>query len=72
MILSIIALLLGIINIYLLFKLNKSYNSLLSRTNELNKSMDNTTDWISYYKKDLEKKINYLVKVLNKKYNKNV
>ena len=69
---SIIALLLSIINIYLSYRLYKLYTSLLSRTNDLNKSMDNTTDWISYYKKDVEKKVNYLVKTLNKKFNKNV
>ena len=69
---SIIALLLSIINIYLSYRPYKLYTSLLSRTNDLNKSMDNTTDWISYYKKDVEKKVNYLVKTLNKKFNKNV
>jgi len=72
MILSIIALLLGIVNLVLFFKLKKSTNLLSSDIKSLKHSIENTTDWVAYYKKDVEKKINYLVKVLNKKFNKNV
>ena len=79
MILSILAIVLCVINMYLLYKLNKSHNNLslktndlLLKTNDLNKSMSNITDWIEYYKKNIEKKIKYFTKVLDKKFNKNV
>ena len=69
---SIIALLLGVINLILLFFLNKKINNNKDEIQKSNSNVEEWSDWMNYYKKNIEKDIKYLTTALNKKFNKNV
>jgi uncharacterized membrane-anchored protein YhcB (DUF1043 family) len=68
---SIIALLLGVINLILLFFLNKKINNNKDEIQKTNSNVEEWSNWLDYYKKQIEKDIKYLTTALNKKFNKN-
>ena len=71
MIVSILALLLGIGNLIFNLKLNNKIKSNNKKINENNLKIDASSEWINYYKNSGEKKINRLTDIINKKFNKN-
>ena len=75
MIIGILALLLGIGNLFFYIKLKKQTNNkILNNDKNIIKNkhkMDSISEWIDYYKKTGEKKIDNIMNVLNKKFNKN-
>jgi uncharacterized membrane protein (Fun14 family) len=71
MIVSIVALLLGIINLFLLYLIYKHVINNKQIIDSLDEDIKTVTDWVNYYKKTIEKDIKYLTTALNKKFNKN-
>ena len=71
MIISVLALLLGISSLFFNFKLNNKIklNDKNIKKNKL--KIDAVSEWMNYYKNSGEKKINRLTDIINKKFNKN-
>ena len=72
MIISILALILGIVNLIALYIVYKRISNNSTSIDLLNTDVDLFRNWLNYYKKEIEKDIKYLTTVLNKKFNKNV
>ena len=68
MIISILALLLGIGNLIFNLKLNNKIKSNNKRINKSNLKIDAVSEWMNYYKTSGEKKINRLTNIINKKF----
>ena len=71
MIISILALILGIVNLIALYIVYKRISDNSVSINLLNTDVDLFRNWLNYYKKEIEKDIKYLTTALNKKFNKN-
>ena len=71
MIISILALILGIINLIALYIVYKRISDNSISIDLLNTDVDLFRNWLNHYKKEIEKDIKYLTTALNKKFNKN-
>jgi len=72
MIVSILALVLGIINLIALYIIYKRISDNSTSIDLLSTDVDVFGNWLNYYKKTIEKDIKYLTTALDKKFNKNV
>ena len=71
-VISIIALLLGISNLIFNYKLNNKIKTNNKDIQNNKEKIESISEWMDYYKKTGEKKIDRIMDTLNKKFNKNV
>ena len=71
-VISIIALLLGISNLIFSYKLNNKIKTNNKGIKKNHEKIESISEWMDYYKKTGEKKIDRIMDILNKKFRKKI